>query len=62
MRPTLQVKVVARIHRMIDDGTLLPGSRIPKQQFCEQPGASRTLRRVAYRALASQGLIELHPR
>lgn len=62
VRPALQEEVVARIHRMIDDGTLLPGSRIPERQLCEQLGVSRTPLREAFRILASQGLIELAPR
>lgn len=61
-RPALQDEVVARIRRMIDDGTLLPGSRIPERQVCERLGVSRTPLREAFRVLASQGLIELQPR
>lgn len=62
VRPALQEEVVARIHRMIDEGALLPGSRIPERQLCEQLGVSRTPLREAFRILASQGLIELAPR
>lgn len=61
-RPALQDEVVARIRRMIDDGSLLPGSRIPERQVCERLGVSRTPLREAFQVLASQGLIELQPR
>lgn len=62
VRPALQEEVVARIRRMIDDGSLLPGSRIPERQLCEQLGVSRTPLREAFRILASEGFIELAPR
>ena len=62
VRPALQEEVVARIRRMIDDGSLLPGGRIPERQLCAQLGVSRTPLREAFRILASEGLIELAPR
>jgi DNA-binding GntR family transcriptional regulator len=62
VRPALQDEVVARLRRMIDDGTLLPGSRIPERQVCERLGVSRTPLREAFQVLAGQGLIELQPR
>lgn len=61
-RPALQDEVVARLKRMIDDGSLLPGSRIPERQVCERLGVSRTPLREAFQVLAAQGLIELQPR
>lgn len=62
VRPALQEEVVARVRRMIDDGSLLPGGRIPERQLCAQLGVSRTPLREAFRILASEGLIELAPR
>lgn len=62
MRPALQDEVVARIKQMIEDGSLLPGSRIPERQLCAQLGVSRTPLREAFRVLEAQGLIELQPR
>ena len=62
LRPALQDEVVARLRRMIDDGSLLPGSRIPERQVCERLGVSRTPLREAFQVLAAQGLIELQPR
>jgi DNA-binding GntR family transcriptional regulator len=62
VRPALQEEVVARIRQMIEDGTLLPGSRVPERQVCTQLGVSRTPLREAFRILAAEGLLELTPR
>jgi len=62
VRPALQDEVVARIKQMIEDGALLPGSRVPERDICEQLGVSRTPLREAFRMLAAEGLIELEPR
>lgn len=61
-RPGLQDEVVTRIKQMIEDGSLLPGSRIPERQLCAQLGVSRTPLREAFHVLGAQGLIELQPR
>jgi DNA-binding GntR family transcriptional regulator len=60
--PGLQQEIVARIRQMIEDGALMPGSRIPERQLCAQLGVSRTPLREAFRILATDGLIELTPR
>ncbi|MCC7486177.1 MAG: GntR family transcriptional regulator [Burkholderiales bacterium] len=62
VRPALQEEVVARIRQLIDDGVLMPGSRIPERQLCAQLGISRTPLREAFRTLATAGLIEVQPR
>jgi DNA-binding GntR family transcriptional regulator len=62
VRPALQEEVVARIRQMIEDGTLLPGSRVPERQVCTQLGVSRTPLREAFRILAAEGLLELTTR
>lgn len=62
IRPPLQEEVVKRVKQMIEDGVLMPGSRIPERQLCEQLGISRTPLREAFRALAAAGLIEVQPR
>ena len=62
LRPALQDEVIARLKAMIDDGRLLPGSRIPERQLCTQLGVSRTPLREAFQVLATRGLIELQPR
>lgn len=61
-RPALQDEVIARIKAMIEDGSLLPGSRIPERQLCAHLGVSRTPLREAFHVLGTQGLIELQPR
>ncbi len=61
-RPALQDEIIARVRRMIEDGTLLPGSRVPERQLCAQLGVSRTPLREAFQTLCAQGLIELKPR
>lgn len=62
VRPALQEEVAGRLKKMIDDGVLMPGSRIPERQLCAQLGVSRTPLREAFRALASEGLLEIQPR
>lgn len=62
LRPALQEEVVARIKQLIEDGVLMPGSRIPERQLCGQLGISRTPLREAFRVLAAAGLLEVQPR
>jgi DNA-binding GntR family transcriptional regulator len=59
VRPALPHKVIARLRQMIDDGELIPGSRVPERRLCEQFGVSRTPMREALRALAAEGLLEI---
>lgn len=56
---TLHGEVAARIRDMIDEGVLVPGSRIPELQLCEQFGVSRTPLREALKVLAHEGCVEL---
>lgn len=60
-RPLLLDEVVKQLRAMINDGALAPGIRIPERALCEQLGISRTPLREAYRVLAAEGLVELHP-
>ncbi|MGE5102135.1 MAG: GntR family transcriptional regulator [Deltaproteobacteria bacterium] len=59
VRPALPNKVIARLRQMIEDGELIPGSRVPERRLCEQFGVSRTPMREALRALAAEGLLEI---
>jgi DNA-binding GntR family transcriptional regulator len=61
VRPALQSEVVSRVKQMIDDGILIPGSRVPERRLCAQLGVSRTPLREAFRALEAEGLIEIRP-
>jgi len=60
-REPLHKEVVARIRRMIVEGELAPGARIPERVLCERFGISRTPLREALKVLAWEGLLELHP-
>lgn len=46
---------------LIVHGELAPGSRLNERLLCERLGVSRTPLREAFKALASEGLVELHP-
>lgn len=61
-RPALPEEVATRIRQLIEDGVLLPGSRIPERQLCAQLGISRTPLREAFRVLAAAGVLEMQPR
>jgi DNA-binding GntR family transcriptional regulator len=54
-------EVASRLRDMIIEGELAPGTRVPEQKLCAQLGISRTPLREAFKALASEGLIELLP-
>lgn len=58
-RAALPNKVIVRLRQMIDEGVLIPGSRVPERRLCEQFGVSRTPMREALRALAGEGLLEI---
>ncbi|WP_448191499.1 FadR/GntR family transcriptional regulator [Azospirillum sp. sgz301742] len=60
-RPITQ-QVVQRLQRMITDGDLAPGSRLPPQrELAERFRVSRTSLREAVLQLESQGLIRVEP-
>ncbi|WP_148253405.1 GntR family transcriptional regulator [Aidingimonas lacisalsi] len=58
---TLHGEVAERIRDMISQGALVPGSRVPEKQLCEQFGVSRTPLREALKVLAYEGFVELLP-
>lgn len=60
-RPSLHIELVNRLQSMIVDGKLLPGSKVPEKDLCEQFGVSRTPLREALKVLAADGLISLEP-
>jgi len=60
-RRALQDAVIDRIKRMIENGALLPGARIPERQLCAQLGVSRTPLREAFQVLSARGILELQP-
>lgn len=60
-RPSLHAELVDRLHKMIVEGTLAPGSKIPERELCERFGVSRTPMREALKVLAADGLVSLAP-
>ena len=60
-RPSLHEQLVGNLRRMIMDGDLAPGSKVPEKTLCEQFDVSRTPLREALKVLASEGLLSLQP-
>lgn len=50
-----------RVRELIVQGELAPGSRLNERLLCERLGVSRTPLRESFKALAAEGLVELHP-
>lgn len=49
------------MRKLIDEGDLLPGARVPERALCERFGVSRTPLRECLKVLAAEGLVELLP-
>lgn len=60
-RRPLHDEIVEKMRRMIGEGELLPGARVPEKLLCERFGVSRTPLREALKVLAAEGLVELYP-
>lgn len=60
-RTPLHKPVAASLRKMIIEGELLPGERVPERVLCERFGISRTPLREALKVLSYEGLLELHP-
>lgn len=60
-RRTLHDELLDRLRRMVVDGELTPGSKVPEKALCEQFGVSRTPLREALKVLANEGLVTLTP-
>jgi len=60
-RAPLHKQVAASLRRMILEGELGPGARVPERVLCERFGISRTPLREALKVLSFEGLLELHP-
>ncbi|PWG62724.1 GntR family transcriptional regulator [Spiribacter halobius] len=61
VKSSLHEACADRIREQINAGVLLPGTRIPERDLCEQFGVSRTPLREALKALAAEGWVELTP-
>ncbi len=57
----LHADVAARLRAMILTGELPPGSRLNERVLCDSLHVSRTPFREAFRVLAAQRLVQLHP-
>jgi DNA-binding GntR family transcriptional regulator len=60
-RTSLHQELVDQLQLLIIGGTLVPGTKVPEKDLCEQFGVSRTPLREALKVLASDGLIRLEP-
>ncbi|MFO1324316.1 MAG: GntR family transcriptional regulator [Burkholderiales bacterium] len=58
---TLPATLCERLHQMITEGELAPGAWLNERLLCDKLGVSRTPLREAFRLLASDGLVQLHP-
>ena len=58
---TLHGNLVANIRKLIVEGDLEPGAKVPERILSERYGVSRTPLREALKTLASEGLLELLP-
>jgi GntR family transcriptional repressor for pyruvate dehydrogenase complex len=58
----LYEQVVGRIEKLVIDGHLKPGDRLPaERELSDQFGVSRTVIREAVKALQEKGLVEIRP-
>ena len=60
-RRPLHEEVAGRVRELITEGALGPGARLNERVLCEQLKVSRTPLREAFKVLAAERLIELHP-
>ncbi|WAP67602.1 GntR family transcriptional regulator [Jiella pelagia] len=59
VRPALSMEISDRMRRMIMEGELEPGAKVPEKALTEHFGVSRTPIREAVKILAHEGLVEL---
>ena len=60
-RRPLHEEAADRLRELITEGVLAPGARLNERVLCEQLQVSRTPLREAFKVLAAERLIELHP-
>lgn len=58
---SLHAGLLDSVRTLIDQGDLLPGSRVPERVLCERFAVSRTPLRECLKVLAAEGLVELLP-
>lgn len=60
-RRSLHDEVTERLRMAIIEGDLAPGQRLNERILCQTFGISRTPLREAFKVLAGEGLVEIHP-
>ena len=60
-RRPLHEEVADRLRELVTEGVLAPGHRLNERVLCERLGVSRTPLREAFKVLAAERLIDLHP-
>lgn len=60
-RPALAVELTDRLRRIIMEGELAPGEKVPERLLTERFGVSRTPIREAIKVLAHEGFVTLLP-
>jgi DNA-binding GntR family transcriptional regulator len=60
-RLSLHEQTTDRLRDLIVRGTLVPGKRLIESDLCHRLAVSRTPLREAFKVLASEGLIDIHP-
>jgi len=61
MQIMLHDEAVAHVRKMLLEGDIPPGARIPERELCERLKISRTPLREALKVLAAEGLVQLLP-
>lgn len=57
----LHEQAAARLREMLVENRIAPGAKLNERELCEQLQVSRTPLREAFKVLAAERLIELHP-
>jgi DNA-binding GntR family transcriptional regulator len=57
----LHAGLLEGMRKLINEGDLAPGARVPERELCERFGVSRTPLRECLKVLAAEGLVELLP-
>jgi len=59
--PSLHAGLLDGLRALVNEGDLLPGTRVPERELCVRFGVSRTPLRECLKVLAAEGLVELLP-
>jgi len=60
-RRPLHEEVAERLRELITESVIAPGARLNERVLCERLGVSRTPLREAFKVLAAERLVDLHP-